>query len=134
MRSTLGRISLTANSSVVCPISVCCSLKSSGVKTSDVWRSSRRKEPPAILDFGIAVVAIWINRILFNHRYGEASAANQAFMKPSCASWSRLPPPRPIHEAPDAILQMHHIEVYKQCQRITTQLQVRKDLCLMDRS
>ncbi len=58
MRSTLGRISLTANSSVVWPMSWCCSVKSSGVNTSEVWRSSSRKDPPEILDLGIAVVAI----------------------------------------------------------------------------
>src|SRR5208337_2135836 len=56
--SACGRISLTENSSVVCPIIRCCSEKSSGVKTSAVCRSSNRKLPPEILVLGIAVVAM----------------------------------------------------------------------------
>ena len=47
-----------ANSSAVCPMSWCCSVKSSGVKTSSPFRSARRKLPPEILLVGIAVVAI----------------------------------------------------------------------------
>src|SRR5258708_404545 len=54
--STLGRISLTVNSSAVWPISNCCSVKSSGVKTSSVLRDSSRKLPPEILALGTAVV------------------------------------------------------------------------------
>jgi len=41
---------------VVWPISWCCSLKSSGVKTSSGVRDSSRKLPPEILFFGTAVV------------------------------------------------------------------------------
>src|ERR1700730_7090374 len=65
--SAWGRISLTANSSAVCPIIWCCSEKSSGVNTSAVCRSSSRKLPPRILDFGIAVVAI----VKTFHRRGQ---------------------------------------------------------------
>src|SRR5580693_3655199 len=54
--SMLGTISLMANSSAVWPMSRCCSVKSSGVKTSSVLRSSRRKLPPEILVCGTAVV------------------------------------------------------------------------------
>src|SRR5437879_13680885 len=56
--SILGTISLTANSSAVWPTSRCCSVKSSGVKTSSGRRSSSRKLPPDILELGTAVVAI----------------------------------------------------------------------------
>src|SRR5579863_9099076 len=62
--SMLGTISLTANSSAVCPMSRCCSVKSSGVKTSSVLRSSRRKLPPEILVCGTAVVVAIFDRIL----------------------------------------------------------------------
>jgi hypothetical protein len=44
-----------------------------------------------------------------------------------------LLPASSIHESSDAILEMNNIEVYKHSQRFTTQLQVRKDLSLMDR-
>src|SRR5215469_7338628 len=44
-----------------------------------------------------------------------------------------LLPASPVYETPNAILEMHNIEVYKQSQRFATQLQVRKDLGLMDR-
>ncbi len=37
------------------------------------------------------------------------------------------------HEPADAILEMHNIKVYKQSERFATELQVRKDLSLMDR-
>src|SRR4029077_6325944 len=56
--SILGTISLTANSSAVWPTSWCCSVKSSGVKTSSGRRCSSRKLPPDILVLGTAVVAI----------------------------------------------------------------------------
>src|SRR5258708_28530388 len=46
MASTCGRISFWANSSAVCAMSRCCSVKSAGVKTSSGERESRRKLPP----------------------------------------------------------------------------------------
>src|SRR5580765_2317100 len=52
----LGTISLFANSSAVCAIKRCCSVKSSGVHTSAGVRSSIRKLPPAILILGSAVI------------------------------------------------------------------------------
>ena len=62
MFSMLGTISLLANSSAVCAMSRCCSLKSSGVKTSSRVRSSIRKPPPRILLAGTAVtVAIFLS-------------------------------------------------------------------------
>ena len=47
--SALGTISLSANSSAVCAISKCCSVKSSGVNTSSGVRSSIKKLPPEFL-------------------------------------------------------------------------------------
>src|SRR5690242_5044008 len=58
--SILGTISLVANSSAVCAINWCCSVKSSGVKMSFGLRSSIRKLPPGSIFVGIEVtVAIF---------------------------------------------------------------------------
>ncbi len=46
-----------------------------------------------------------------------------AFLFPSSA----------VDEAPDAVFQMHNIEVYKQSKGFATELKVRKGLGLMDR-
>src|SRR6266851_4584833 len=54
----LGMISFCANSSAVCAISECCSLKSSGVNTSSGCRESNRKLPPGAVSLGAAVVAM----------------------------------------------------------------------------
>jgi len=44
-----------------------------------------------------------------------------------------LLPPRSVHKAFEAILEMNNIEVYKQSNGFATELKVRKDLGLMDR-
>src|SRR3990172_13225890 len=55
--SARGTTSPAMNSSVVCPICRCSSLKSSGMKTSPGARSSTRKLPPRIR-FSVATVAM----------------------------------------------------------------------------
>src|SRR5271169_5913544 len=73
--SMLGRISLTVNSSAVCPINCCCSVKSSGVKTSSGRRDSRRKLPPEILDLEIAAVVAITHPFKCKYRHGRGGAA-----------------------------------------------------------
>jgi len=43
-----------------------------------------------------------------------------------------LLPPGTIHKAPDAVFQVDNIEVYKQAERFATQLELGKELGLMD--
>src|SRR5437016_861664 len=58
--SMLGMISFCANSSAVCAISLCCSLKSSGVKMSSTLRSSSSQLPPWIFVFGTTVAVAMV--------------------------------------------------------------------------
>src|SRR5207248_1721509 len=58
--SMLGMISFCANSSAVCAISLCCSLKSSGVKISSTLLSSSSQLPPWIFVFGITVAVAMV--------------------------------------------------------------------------
>src|SRR6266849_10569379 len=136
--SALGRISLTANSSAVCPMSWCCSVKSSGVKTSSVRRSSSRKLPPEILVLGIAAVTMEPLLTTKDTKVHEGKTKNFGLKLSSCTFVSFVVyclfslPACAVHEALDAVLQVDNIEVYKQSQRFATELQVRKDLGLMD--
>jgi len=52
----------------------------------------------------------------------------------SLVVYAFLFPSSAVDEAPDAILQMYYIEVYKEAKRFATEFQVRKELGLMDRA
>src|SRR5581483_10084209 len=115
--SMLGTISLLAKSSAVWPISWCCSLKSSGVKISSGLRSSNRKLAPATLVCGTADVL-----------------AMEHPLKPETTGGTRTisVPSGSVHETLDAVFQMDNVEVYKQSDVFTTELEVRKYLRAVD--
>lgn len=52
----------------------------------------------------------------------------------SLVVYAFLFPSSAVDEAPDAVFQVDYMEVYKQSERFATQLQVRKELGLMDRA
>src|SRR5207244_10424990 len=117
--SILRTISLMANSSAVCPISWCCSVKSSGVKTSSPFRSSRRKLPPEILVLGIAVVAI-SNPFLTT----EATEEHRGIIS--------FRPVFAIYHSLDAITKVCDMEVDEKAHVLAAQLQVRQKLRLVN--
>src|SRR5438034_415459 len=72
---------------------------------------------------------------VFGDVVGNYGGSNLVHLQAAVSFWNFHPtqPQLAVHEAPDAVLQMDKIEVYKQAKGFATELQVRKYLGLMDK-